>query len=225
MKGTVADGTKLSRGETVQADTLGAAWLAVARLILERGTPSHWDGLPFIEIERVTLDVARPDPEDGLIARHASAEWLDWMRTNFTTRARVAALGDARSYASRIFDYGGAGRDQLGWIIEKLRRNPAASDATITTFEPLSDTTYIPCVSLLDFWVRSDRLELVVYAHSIDFGKKGFGNLVQLAALQQHVAASLGRAIGALVIIIKSAHIYTTECDAMSGLVRAAANA
>ena len=29
-----------------------------------------------------------------------------------------------------------------------------------------------PCVSLLDFWRRAGRLELVVYAHSIDFGKR-----------------------------------------------------
>ena len=69
------------------------------------------------------------------------------MRANFTNRARVAELGDARSYASRLFDYGAAGRDQIAWVVETLTRDPAASYATITIFEPLSDTLYVPCVS------------------------------------------------------------------------------
>ena len=34
-------------------------------------------------------------------------------------------------------------------------------------------------------------VELVAYAHSIDFGAKGYGNLVELASLQQHVAGQL----------------------------------
>ena len=54
---------------------------------------------------------------------------------------------------------------------------------TITTFQPATDTTYIPCVSMLDFWAPHGALELVVYAHSLDFGKKAYGNLVEIAAL------------------------------------------
>jgi thymidylate synthase len=204
------------RGTTLAVATLGDAWLDVARLILAHGADSSFDGLPLLEIERVTLDIARPYPEDSLIAAHASADWLAWMRVNFTDHSRVAELGDARSYASRLFDYAGAGRDQIAWVIDKLRRDPVASYAAITTFEPLTDTSYIPCVSLLDFWLRSGRLELIVYAHSIDFGKKGFANLVQLAELHRHVAERLAAPVGPLVMIIKSATIYATEIGLMS---------
>jgi len=203
------------RGSTIAAETIGAAWIAVARLILDAGTPSDWEGLPLIEVELVTLDVAHPDPDDALIAEHAPADWLAWMRANFTDHSRVAALGNARSYASRIFDYGAAARNQLDWVVEKLTRDPVTSNVTITTLEPLSDTTYIPCVSLLDFWLRHGELELVVYCHSIDFGKKGFANLVQLAELQRLVATRLDRPTGRLTMIIKSAHIYDTEHDQM----------
>ena len=48
-------------------------------------------------------------------------------------------------------------------------------------------------MSLLDFWLPDGAVELVTYAHSIDFGAKGYGNLVELAALQQHVAGRLGQ--------------------------------
>ena len=79
-------------------------------------------------------------------------------------------------------------------MIERLRADPETRSATITTFQPLADTSYIPCVSLLDFWRRGGALELVVYAHSLDFGKKAYGNLVELARLQHEVAAAVGAA-------------------------------
>jgi thymidylate synthase len=210
------------RGATLATETLGEAWLDVAALILAHGVESSFGGLPLLEVDLVTLDIASPDANDALIAAHASPEWLKWMRANFTDHSRVAELGGARSYASRLYDYAGTGRDQIAGIVEILRRDPRASYATITTFEPSTDVTYIPCVSLLDFWLRSGRIELVVYAHSIDFGKKGFGNLVQLAELQRHVAERLEAPVGPLVMIIKSATIYLTEVGLMGDALAAA---
>lgn len=195
--------------------TLGEAWLAVAARILESGRPSRYDGLPMREIAQATLDVAEPDPDDPIIARLADPVRLDWMRRNFVDPARVAALGDARSYASRLHDYGETGRDQLAWVVARLRDNPLSRSATITTFEPLLDSSYIPCVSVLDFWIPEEAVDLVVYAHSIDFGAKGYANLIQLAELQSDLASELGRAPGRLTLIVKSAHIYDTEAAFM----------
>ena len=112
------------------------------------------------------------------------------MHANFTDHATVAALGDADSYATRLFDYEHSGRDQVAWVVDRLRRDPATRSAAITTFQPHTDTSYIPCVSLLDFWLPDGAVELVAYAHSIDFGAKGYGNLVELAC----AAAARGRA-------------------------------
>ena len=200
-------------------DTIGAAWLAVAADILARGRPSAYDGMPIVEIAQATLDVARPDPDDAIIARLADPARLEWMRRNFVDPARVAALGDARSYASRLHDYAGTGRDQLDWVVDRLTAEPSSRSATITTFEPLLDTSYIPCVSMLDFWIPDDAVEQLVYAHSIDFGAKGYANLVQLAELQHHVASRLGRPVGRLTFVVKSAHVYDTERDWMRSVL------
>ena len=35
--------------------------------------------------------------------------------------------------------------------------------------------------------------------------------LVELASLQQHVAGQLGRPLGRLLMVVKSAHVYETE--------------
>jgi hypothetical protein len=111
--------------QTVHAETIGAAWLAVAGRILAEGVASRYDDLPVREISLVTLVVDRPDPRDEIIASRAEPERLAWMHANFTDHGRVAALGDADSYATRLFDYEHSGRDQVAWVVDRLRRDPA----------------------------------------------------------------------------------------------------
>jgi thymidylate synthase len=203
----------------IHARTLGECWLRTSAAILEHGGDAAYDGMPIKEIARMTLSVAEPDADDPTIAELGDPAWSAWMHENFFTPVAVAELGGARSYASRLFDYAGTGRDQLAWAIDRLRVDPASRSATITTFEPLTDTTYIPCVSTLDFWAPAGRLELVVYAHSLDFGKKAYGNLVELARLQALVAGELELPEGSLTLYVKSAHVYEPEWALMSRLV------
>ena len=205
----------------IEAATLGEAWIAIATAILTGGVAGSWEGLPITEVFRATLDVYSPRLDDPIIAKHGDPERLAWMHENFTDHSRVAELGDADSYATRLYDYAHAGRDQIRWVIERLAANPWARDATITTFQPLTDTSYVPCVSLLDFWLVEGKLQLAVYAHAIDFGTKGYANLVELAALQTRVAKDLGVGVGTLTMTVKSAHIYQSELGLMRGIIAA----
>jgi thymidylate synthase len=212
--------SRMTPVEVVETRTLGEGWLEVSRRILEAGADATYDGQVTKELSVITLAVADPDPEDELIASLADPDWLDWMRRNFTELEDVPELGGARSYARRLRDYDG--RDQVAWVIERLRADPETRSATITTFQPLADTSYIPCVSLLDFWIADAKLELVVYAHSLDFGKKAYGNLVELARLQHEVAAAVAVSVGPLVIHAKSAHVYEPELETMRRLTSVA---
>jgi thymidylate synthase len=209
----------LDEPSVLRSRTIGESWLAVAGRIVASGWPSVYDGLPIRELSMITLQIARPDPDDAIIAKHADPERLAWMHANFTDHERVASLGDADSYATRLFDYERSGRDQVRWVIDRLRAEPSSRSATITTFQPHTDTTYIPCVSMLDFWLPDGALELVVYAHSIDFGAKGYGNLVELASLQRHVADELGVPVGRMLMIVKSAHVYEAELCYIEGVL------
>lgn len=204
----------------VQTDSLGQCWLQVFNKILLEGAPAKYDGAPIKEIANLTMIVAASDSNDTLIKQYGDPVWLQWMHDNFFTQKLVPELGDAPSYAVRFFNYSNQGLDQIDWVIGRLKNNPESRSATITTFTPLTDTSYIPCISLLDFWIPSDSLELVVYAHSLDFGKKAYGNLVELAGLQAMVADQIGRPVGKLIIHAKSVHIYEPEWDYMTNLVR-----
>jgi thymidylate synthase len=205
----------------IEARTLGEAWIAIASAVLRDGVVGSWEGLPIVEVFRATLDVHSPRVDDPIIAQQGDPERLAWMHANFTDHARVAELDDSDSYATRLYDYTHTGRDQVRWVIDRLHTNPSARDATITTFQPLTDAGYIPCISLLDFWLVDGKLQLGVYAHSIDFGTKGYANLVELAALQTRVAGDLGVGVGTLTMTVKSAHIYQTELDLMRRIVAA----
>lgn len=202
----------------VEAQTLGEAWLAVSRRIVDEGDDAVYDGQPTKELSHLSIVVAEPDPADATIAALADPAWLDWMRRNFTELADVAELDGARSYARRLRDYGG--RDQVQWVIDRLRADGENRSASVTTFEPHTDTSYIPCMSLLDFWRApgTGALELVVYAHSLDFGKKAYANLVELARVQHEVADAVGVAVGMLLIHVKSAHVYEPELELMRSL-------
>ena len=204
----------------VRAETLGEAWLAAADLVLREGRAARWGPDPTREIALLTIAVDEPDPDDPLIARLGDPAWLAWMRANFREPGSVAELGGADSYARRLRDYAGTGRDQVAWLIERLVADPGARDATITTFQPATDTTYVPCISLIDAWAPDGRLQLVAYAHGLDLGKKAYGNFVELAALQREIAAGSGLATGGLVVHVKTAHIYEPELEAMTQLVR-----
>lgn len=203
----------------IEASTIGEAWIRVASAIVEHGAAGDWEGRPMVEMFRVTLVITSPKADDPLITRHGDPDRLAWMRANFIDAARVAELGGADSYATRLFDYAHTGRDQVRWVIDRIAANPSTRDATITTFEPLTDAAYVPCVSLLDFWLGAGALQLDIYAHSIDFGTKGYANLVELAALQTRVAADLHVPAGTLTMTVKSAHIYETDLAAMRRLV------
>jgi thymidylate synthase len=205
----------------IEVMTLGEAWMAIAAAILTGGVVGSWEGLPIVEVFRATLDVYSPRVDDPIIAQHGDPERLAWMHANFTDQSRVTELGDADSYATRLYDYAHAGRDQIRWVIDRLAANPWTRDATVTTFQPLTDTSYIPCVSLLDFWLVEGKLQLAVYAHAIDFGTKGYANLVELAALQTRVARDLGVGVGTLTMTVKSAHIYQTELGQMRRIIAA----
>jgi len=202
----------------IHAATIGDAWLAIASEILRQGVAGDWEGKPIVELFRATIEVDSPAPDDPIIAEHGDPERLAWMHANFTEPGRVAELGDSDSYATRLYDYAHAGRDQVRWVIQRLTANRSTRDATITTFQPLTDDSYVPCISLLDFWLFKGALQLDVYAHGIDFGTKGYANLVELAALQARVAGEVGAAAGALTLTVKSAHIYETELETMRRL-------
>ena len=111
----------------MDSPTLGEGWLRTSRAILEEGAVERYDGAVTRELAHVTLTVERPSSDDALIAELGDPEWLAWMHENFFVQKDVPELGDAKSYAVRLFNYAGAGRDQIAWVVERLRADRSAA--------------------------------------------------------------------------------------------------
>ena len=166
----------------------------------------------------MTISVAEPDPAIRSSPSRATLRGRPGCTTISSSPSPCRSSGTHGATPHASSTTGRRDVEQLAWVVDRLRHDPGSRSATITTFEPLLDTSYIPCVSLLDFWAPADALELVVYAHSLDFGKKAYGNLVELTRLQEQVAGELGLPVGRLTVFVKSAHVYEPEWELMARL-------
>src|ERR1700730_1509431 len=101
----------------VEAPTLGEGWLRTSRAILDRGALERYEEQPTRELALLTLVVEQPSSNDPLIADLGDAEWLAWMHENFFVQKDVPELGNAKSYAGRLFNYAGNRRDPIAWVI------------------------------------------------------------------------------------------------------------
>ena len=93
---------------TVRAATLGECWLQTSAAILaERARERPTTGSRSRRSPRWRSRWRSPTPDDPLIARlGGSGRGRRGCTTTSSRRSAVAELGDARSYASRLFDYG-----------------------------------------------------------------------------------------------------------------------
>jgi len=204
----------------ISGKTIGETWLKTASAIIKKGR-KMWDEEKEIkELVCLLLIIEHPSPEDKIIKQFGDPKWLRWMESNFFEEKEVPELGNAKSYAFRLFNYGGQKINQIERVTEKLANKPESKSATITTLMPHLDTSYIPCVSLLDFYIRDDYLKLNVYARSLDFGKKAYGNLVTLSKIQKLVAKKLHVKMGEMILFVKSAHIYKEEFKLMERIIK-----
>lgn len=145
-------------------------------------------------------------------------EEYEWMENNFTKLGTVKELHDANSYASRLYNYMNK-KNQIEWVINRLKERRNTCSATITTFEPLVDEQYIPCVSMIDFYVENEILNMYVYCRSLDFGCKAYVNLVMLYNILKQVAEAINIEVGNMNLTIKSAHVYDKDREKINRIL------
>jgi thymidylate synthase len=135
-------------------------------------------------------------------------------------------------YHSRLFDWGGGTQDdgvitftgktpqdihyakkitdQIEYIINKLKEDITSRRALATTWIPPIDENRddVPCLQLVQFLIRNNKLEMFVIFRSEDM-LSGFGqNAYGLTMLQKYVASKLSVQIGSYHHYVISGHIY-----------------
>lgn len=195
--------------------SLGALWIRVLQELESRGTATAYtDNVGELadvkELLNLTAEVQNAVLPDAIIEKHKVQDEYDWMVRNFTVQGEVPELHHENSYASRLYSYMGQ-KNQVEWLVDRLRKNPTTRSATLSMFEPLTDEGYIPCVSLLDFQETDGQLNMTAYCRALDFGCKAYVNLVMLHLIQQDIAEKVGVLCGELILLVKSAHFYMRD--------------
>jgi thymidylate synthase len=100
--------------------------------------------------------------------------------------------------------------NQINYIIEKLKQQVTSRRAIATTWIPPVDEKRVdvPCLQLIQFLIRDNKLEMFVVFRSEDM-LSGFGqNIYGLTALQKYIADELDIKVGPYHHYVISAHIY-----------------
>lgn len=203
-------------------DTIGKAWIIILQEILNNGKRTLYNGnkeKPIQEIVGTTITIKNIIMPDPIIEKYMVKEEYEWMESNFTKLGTVKELHDANSYASRLYNYMNQ-KNQIKWVISRLRDRKYTCSATITTFEPLTDDKYIPCVSMIDFYVEDEKLNMYIYCRSLDFGSKAYVNLVMLYNILKQVADAVKLEIGDMNLTVKSAHVYDKDRDKVNNILK-----
>ena len=192
----------------IEENTIKDAWKIAKKVILKDGKPIKDGSETLSECLNLFLKIQNPEKstEENPVV---NKEMKIWMMSNFKDIRTISELYDSKSYAWRLYSYNG--KDQVNWIINKLKNKPESKSATITTFFPSEDIKYIPCVSLLDFKIRNNSLILTATCRSLDFGMKALYNFYALSDILHHVASKLEISKSILQVHVISAHIYEKD--------------
>lgn len=201
----------------------GEAWIRLSKMILDEGIERKTIDETYKELKGIDFIIPGINSPDAIIQEFGDPNKLNWMRNNFEVLEPVIELRNSNSYASRLFDYCGK-KNQIEWVVSKINEDNTVRSATITTFEPLTDIHYIPCISMLDFDITGCLLNLYVYSRGLDFGSKAYGNMVCIADILNIVAERTKLKPGFINFLCKSIHVYEPEYELMKGIILKASN-
>jgi thymidylate synthase len=117
------------------------------------------------------------------------------------------------TYGNRYRDWFGV--DQIQEAITRLNNCSATRRAISTTWDCKTDTinNEVPCMILVDFKVRHNKLQTTALWRSHDVGQAWYANAIGLTYLAQYVAKNTDSVVGSLIIHSISAHIYYNDID------------
>lgn len=231
---------KVAQPEAIIAADLSIAWASVLDRLAQRGieeisplslsiTGFHDDGTPTetpairTAIDTLLAAKGKRDVENvawtifpqryWLMSEGNRATFFEMFREAFQRIREFNPHNNRRgSYFQRMVDFegGGAGKNQLAWILDEYDRNPSGrrSKWQATTFDPYRDmlTTAqleFPCLQQVSFaFSGSGGLVVNAFYATQQIVHKGYGNYLGLARLGAFMASQMHRRLERLNIFV-----------------------
>ncbi len=193
----------------ITSNSPGLAWKKLIKEVIKNGNHAKDGNINLLECLNILITIKNPTHTDSVIRKHSEEKMLNWMKNNFLTLEPVENWG--YSYGQRILNYQGI--NQFNEIVKKFKKNIQTKSATVTLSYPPGDMHHSPCVNIIDFKFRNNRLNATVFMRSQDAGKKTYADIICLGIIQKNLAEELQVELGELTIHIASLHIYETDLN------------
>lgn len=213
------------------------AWLRALSTVLASGTPVAPRGQPTLEVLHRTdyVDLRRPVvvcPPRGLNYRFAAAEaaWILNGQNDLASLTRVnPRMAEFSDDGTTLFGaYGPPIQDQLGHVVNALRRDPDSRQAVLTIWRPNPPVTKdTPCTVAMTFNLRHGKLNQHVFMRSSDLWLGWVYDVFSFSMVAHQVCCRLNvntdsevvAVPGDLYLTAVSSHLYEPQWEAARALV------
>jgi len=188
----------------IEKDSIGEAWLAATRFVLDAGRPVDFGEVAAREVLNLEIVVKNPRRDDPIIKKLGDREMIDFMMGNFFGEENIEEWG--YSYRQRIF-----ARDGLDNLIASLREKRTSTWSISTLLRPEEDSKHVPCLTQIQVLIREERLYLICYFRAQDIGRKLYADLLALTELGNLIRKEVKTVNLEIILHIASAHIYQED--------------
>ncbi len=122
--------------------------------------------------------------------------------------------------------YGPPVREQLGYVVDTLCKDPDSRQALLTIWRPRPGQTLdVPCTVSLQFFIRDGFIHCVAYMRSSDawlgipYDQFNFSCIAAFVAMRILKKTGSAYAMGELTICVGSAHLYEKNFSAVDELI------
>jgi thymidylate synthase len=138
-------------------------------------------------------------------------EYVEKIKTDPNFAEKYGDLGPVYGAQWRKFN----GVDQLQYILDEIKNNPDSRRMILSAWNPaeIKNMALPPCHTLIQFYVRDQKLSLQLYQRSADIFLGVPFNIASYALLLMMVAQVTNLEVGEFVHTLGDAHIYSNHFD------------
>jgi thymidylate synthase len=199
------------------------------------------EGFPLLTTKKVHLKsiihellwFINGDTNIKYLVDHGVKIWNEWPYEAFknskdyqneSMEQYIEKIKNDESFAKKYGDLGpvyGAqwrqfnGVDQLQYILDEIKNNPDSRRMILSAWNPaeIKHMALPPCHTLIQFYVRDQKLSLQLYQRSADIFLGVPFNIASYALLLMMVAQVTGLEVGEFVHTLGDAHIYSNHFE------------
>jgi thymidylate synthase len=220
--------------KTIEIEDGVNGYVDLVHHVLNHGAPSSPRGMETLEIEDAVIhihDVYNTLPLGvgrGTVPGIGAVEATQLLAGTSVPELVIAIGPQFKNYTEDNGKFHGAyglrTEGQYEVMLQRLRKDPDTRQAVVTIWDPQYDTLAekrdYPCTVLHQFRIRKNRLNMSVYMRSNDVWLGAAYDFFQFTRVQLAMASILGIEPGTYSHHVGSLHLYESNFDKVSALVK-----